>query len=82
MTSVVRSRTSGSDEMVQLETHQGHSQVSEYLCPTVERAASKIAVMVALVAHKVGAQCSGGLVLGRNEAHVTGALVHVEEGRP
>eukprot|EP00965_Chrysotila_dentata_P220497 6191809-Pleurochrysis_carterae.AAC.3 len=41
MTSVVRSRTSGSKGMhqvqsqVQLETHQEHSQVSECRCPTV-----------------------------------------------
>eukprot|EP00959_Pyramimonas_sp_CCMP1952_P202285 4230056-Pyramimonas_sp.AAC.1 len=38
--------------------------------------------MVALVAHNVGAQRSGELVLGRDEAHVAGALVHVEEWRP
>eukprot|EP00965_Chrysotila_dentata_P213030 6187395-Pleurochrysis_carterae.AAC.2 len=49
---------------------------------TCERAASKIAAIVALVAHKVGAQCSGELVLGREEAHVAGALVHVKEWRP
>eukprot|EP00965_Chrysotila_dentata_P018882 629331-Pleurochrysis_carterae.AAC.1 len=39
--------------------------------------------MIGLVAHKVGAQRSGELVLGREEAHVAGSLmVHVEKGRP
>eukprot|EP00965_Chrysotila_dentata_P065300 2163904-Pleurochrysis_carterae.AAC.1 len=38
--------------------------------------------MAVLVAHNVGPQRSGELVLGRDEAHVADALVHVEEGRP
>eukprot|EP00965_Chrysotila_dentata_P158615 5239137-Pleurochrysis_carterae.AAC.1 len=41
MTSVVRSRTSGSNGMVQLATHQGHSQVSECRCPTGAPAARR-----------------------------------------
>eukprot|EP00965_Chrysotila_dentata_P175121 5780558-Pleurochrysis_carterae.AAC.1 len=39
--------------------------------------------MVALVAHEVGAQCGGEVVLGCDEADITYcALVHVEEWRP
>eukprot|EP00965_Chrysotila_dentata_P195421 6176980-Pleurochrysis_carterae.AAC.3 len=47
-----------------------------------ERAASKVAAMVALFAHKVGAQRGGELVPGCDEANVSGALGHVKERRP
>eukprot|EP00965_Chrysotila_dentata_P260078 6213775-Pleurochrysis_carterae.AAC.4 len=49
---------------------------------TVERAASKVAAMFALIAQKVGAQRGWELLVGCNEANVAGALVHVEEWRP
>eukprot|EP00965_Chrysotila_dentata_P035894 1194415-Pleurochrysis_carterae.AAC.2 len=47
-----------------------------------ERAASKVAATVTLVAHKAGAQRVGELVLGCDEANVVGGLVHVKERRP
>eukprot|EP00959_Pyramimonas_sp_CCMP1952_P213459 4466171-Pyramimonas_sp.AAC.1 len=56
--------------VVVLEHETDLGAVQHDLVVAVERAASKIAAMVALVAHKVGAQCSWELVLGRDEAHV------------
>eukprot|EP00965_Chrysotila_dentata_P254627 6211942-Pleurochrysis_carterae.AAC.3 len=71
-------------EHVEVLEHEADLGTVKYkIVVAVERATSKVADMVALlVAHKVGAQRGGELVLGCDEANVAGALVHVGERRP
>eukprot|EP00965_Chrysotila_dentata_P060997 2020921-Pleurochrysis_carterae.AAC.1 len=59
-------------EVLKDETDLG--AVKHNLVVAVERAASKVAAMVALVAHEGEAQRGGELVLGCDEADVAGAL--------
>eukprot|EP00965_Chrysotila_dentata_P029983 998621-Pleurochrysis_carterae.AAC.1 len=68
---------------VKVLEHKADLGAVEYdLVVAVEHAASKVAAIVALVAHKARTQRGGELVLGCDETNVAGALMHVEKRRP
>eukprot|EP00965_Chrysotila_dentata_P172755 5700793-Pleurochrysis_carterae.AAC.2 len=62
-----------------LEDETDFGAVKYDLVGAVKCAAIKVAAIVALVAHEVGAQRGGELVLVCDEADVAGGLVHVEK---